>query len=339
MRLSTENIKGNIHKSTLELIYLLLMGFSGVTFITNLINNRPFNVYGISLASALICLILYYLSSKKGKAYEAKIFFLVTFNVLYVPYAWITSPGSTSAMPLFSLFIIMITITFVEKKWEIIFPIITICESLYLFYFEMVNPDYFEKFLNYKVRLQDVSLNFLILSVAIILIVYRINRFYLKQHSLVYIKSVTDQLTNVYNRRYLMKVLLDKKSNLLNYFSHYTVVMVDINNFKAVNDVYGHLIGDEVLKALGELLNDSCRKYDICGRYGGDEFMVILPDTEIAEALNFCKRIEEKFFLISKKYPKVDFSLAHGIANSKEKTVKEIINLADEQLYNGKRSS
>jgi diguanylate cyclase (GGDEF)-like protein len=338
MGLSNENIKGNIHKSTLELIYLLLIGFSAVTLVTNLMNNRPFSVYWMSLASALICLMLYYLSSKKGKVYQAKLVFLVTFNIFYIPYAWVTSPGSMSAMPLFSLFIIMITVIFIEKKWEVIFPIITICESLYLFYFEMSNPDFFETFLNQQIRLQDVTINFLILSIAVVLIVYRINRFYLEQHSLVYIKSVTDQLTNVYNRRYLMKVLLEKKSNLLSYFSHYTVIMVDINNFKSVNDVYGHLIGDEVLKALGQLLNDSCRKYDICGRYGGDEFMVILPETEIAEALAFCERIKEKFLQISKKYPKVDFSIAHGIANSKEKTVKEIINLADAQLYNRKRS-
>jgi len=314
------------------------MGFSAVTLVTNLMNNRPFSVYGMSLAAVSTCLMLYYLSSKKGKVYQAKLVFLVTFNILYIPYAWMTSPGSMSAMPLFSLFIIMITVIFIEKKWEVIFPIITICESLYLFYFEMNNPDFFEPFLNQQIRLQDVTINFLILSIAVVLIVYRINRFYLDQHSLVYIKSVTDQLTNVYNRRYLMKVLLEKKSNLLSYFSHYTVIMVDINNFKSVNDVYGHLIGDEVLKALGQLLNDSCRKYDICGRYGGDEFMVILPETEIAEALAFCERIKEKFLQISKKYPKVDFSIAHGIANSKEKTVKEIINLADAQLYNRKRS-
>jgi len=337
MGLLKKNIKGNIHKNTLELIYLLLMGFSVLTLVTNLINNRPFNVYGMSLASTFLCLILYYLSNRKGKIYQAKILFLVVFNILYIPYAWLTSPGSMSAMPLFSLFIIMLTMIFVEKKWEIIFPIITILESLYLFYFEMINPNYFETFLNEQVRLQDLSLNFLILSLAIILTIYRINRFYIEQHSLVYMKSVTYQLTNVYNRRYLMKVLLEKKSNILNYFSHYTVVMVDINNFKSVNDIYGHLIGDEVLKALGKLLNDSCRKYDICGRYGGDEFMVILPETEIAEALVFCERIEEKFLQISKKYPEVEFSIAHGIANSKEKTVKEIINLADEQLYNRKR--
>jgi len=337
MKLSNGNIKGNIHKSTIELIYLLLMGFSAVTLVTNLINNRPFNVYGISLIAALICLMLYYLSSKKGKVYQAKLVFLVIFNIIYVPYAWITSPGSMSAMPLFSLFIIMITVLFVEKKWEIVFPVVTIIESLYLFYFEMNNPDFFERFLNQQIRLQDVMLNFFILSIAVILIVYRINQFYLDQHSLVYVKSVTDQLTNVYNRRYLMKVLLENKSNLLSYFSHYTVIMVDINNFKSVNDVYGHLIGDEVLKALGKLLNDSCRKYDICGRYGGDEFMVILPETKVSEALAFCERIEEKFLQISKRYPKVDFSIAHGIANSNEKTVKEIINLADEQLYNRKR--
>ena len=338
MGISNEKIKGNIHKSTLELIYLLLMGFSVVTLVTNLINNRPIKVYGMSFVAALICFLLYYLSSKKEKVYQAKLVFLIVFNIFYVPYAWMTSPGSISAMPLFSLFIIMITVIFVEKKWEIIFPLITILESLYLFYFEMNNPDFFETFLNPQVRLQDVTFNFLILSIAVILIVYRINRFYLEQHSVVYIKSVTDQLTNVYNRRYLMKVLLEKKSNLLNYFSHYTVIMVDINNFKSVNDVYGHLIGDEVLKDLGKLLNDSCRKYDICGRYGGDEFMVILPETKIPDAVAFCERIEEKFLQISKKYPEVDFSITHGIANSKEKTVKEIINLADEQLYKRKRS-
>lgn len=330
-------IKSTIHKESLELIYKLIMVVSLVSLVTNALNHRPLIIFMLSISSFLVVYICYFLSSKRDQKYVSKIIFLTYFGIIYIPFAWLTSPGSLSAMPLFSLFVLIISILFIERNKELIFTFIIIIETLGLFILEYQQVIQLETFPSEQVRLMDVSINYLFISASLTVILYRIVRYYLEQHERVYLKSVVDDLTGVYNRRFLMKVLISEDSYLINEIDYYTVIMIDINNFKEVNDVYGHLEGDEVLKALGSILLKNTRKYDICSRYGGDEFLVILPEATKKDAMHFINRVSKSFDGYTKKFRAVDFSLAFGLANSKEKSVKEIIDLADQNLYQNKR--
>jgi diguanylate cyclase (GGDEF)-like protein len=103
--------------------------------------------------------------------------------------------------------------------------------------------------------------------------------------------STTDALTGINNRRNFDKELSLEIRRSNRYKSPLSLIMLDIDLFKVVNDTHGHLFGDEVLKAIGQILKQSLRSNDICARYGGEEFVVLLPETTVEEALIVAEKI------------------------------------------------
>ncbi len=154
--------------------------------------------------------------------------------------------------------------------------------------------------------------------------------------------SVTDHLTGLYNRRHLMELLQREFDRSVRYSSKLSIIMVDIDHFKHFNDRYGHLTGDMVLVKVAEELRNNLRKHDIIGRYGGEEFVIILPETDVRGAMTvaerYRKRISEKNFGSDKTPLRVTISL--GVAGYPEHPIKDIddlLRLADTALYKAKR--
>ena len=106
--------------------------------------------------------------------------------------------------------------------------------------------------------------------------------------------SLLDPLTGVANRRGLERSLAQEDSRVRRYSRPYSLLMIDLDHFKKVNDTHGHLAGDRVLAAIGDLLQDLCRATDTAGRYGGEEFAVVLPETPAESALVIAERIRER---------------------------------------------
>lgn len=101
-----------------------------------------------------------------------------------------------------------------------------------------------------------------------------------------------DPLTNVFHHRYLKTRLEEELARAKESKQPFAVLMLDLDNFKLVNDTYGHLIGDEALRLVTAVLHGICRASDVIGRYGGDEFMVILPETTPTQAIHIADRID-----------------------------------------------
>ncbi|KPU27812.1 hypothetical protein TR13x_00135 [Caloranaerobacter sp. TR13] len=161
-----------------------------------------------------------------------------------------------------------------------------------------------------------------------------IENYYLK------ISSSTDKLTGIYNRKYFDflfdEILRFSKVNNFNF----SVIMADIDKFKNVNDVFGHQKGDEILSRVAQIIQNNIRNTDIVGRYGGEEFIIILHDTEGDEGLKVAEKIRkevESANLISKDYP-VTISL--GVSNYPQhgKFKDELIENADKALYHAKNT-
>lgn len=110
-----------------------------------------------------------------------------------------------------------------------------------------------------------------------------------------------DTLTGLLNRRAIMKRLDDIIRQARRYSEKYAVIMLDIDNFKHVNDKYGHLVGDDVLEKIGKLLRQSLRETDSVGRYGGDEFIIILSKADLNIALASASRIRKDIMNIKLK--------------------------------------
>ncbi len=151
------------------------------------------------------------------------------------------------------------------------------------------------------------------------------------------ILSVTDKLTGVYNRIRLDEVLSAEFVRFKRYEQSYSVIMFDIDYFKRVNDTYGHLAGDDVLKSLARLIKQSIRESDIFGRWGGEEFLVVCCGTDIEGAQNLAEKLRSKVEMFS--FPAVDrLTCSFGVAQVDDAGTDNMIKRADEALYRAKQS-
>src|SRR5688572_10303998 len=151
----------------------------------------------------------------------------------------------------------------------------------------------------------------------------------------------TDPLTNCFNRRALMEKLEQEMDRAARYATMLTGMMIDIDNFKQINDTYGHLVGDRVLKQLASLLKREQRSVDIVARYGGEEFVVLLPETTSTESRNFAERILRRVAThdFGEQGHPVRVTISIGIASFPDERVTDgesLLRLADTHLYRAK---
>lgn len=143
--------------------------------------------------------------------------------------------------------------------------------------------------------------------------------------------SLTDQLTGLYNRRHLDAVL-DKNSQLAErYGTPFSIAIIDIDYFKHVNDTYGHQIGDYVLQTFSGILKRECRSVDVLGRWGGEEFLIILPNTKESEAESAAEKIRKAIELFPMEH--VGNKTASIGVSGYHENVRETIKRADDALY------
>lgn len=144
-----------------------------------------------------------------------------------------------------------------------------------------------------------------------------------------------DPLTNLFNHRAMQDLLRKEIALAKRRQTLLSLVYFDIDKFKQINDNYGHLKGDEVLKNVGQLLNENIRETDIACRYGGDEFCLIFPDCSGHQAVSICKKFSQDF---EQKYP--EFSLSIGIVEagpSDYPDENQLIKIADKKMYQAKK--
>lgn len=152
--------------------------------------------------------------------------------------------------------------------------------------------------------------------------------------------SITDKLTEIYNRAKLDKTLQEEFNRSKRYKTEFSVILIDIDFFKKVNDTFGHQIGDDVLKESAQVLKDSIRLTDVLGRWGGEEFLIISPQTNLEGAVKIAEHINNAIKLYKfKTYPnKVTMSI--GVASYFEdmSKIEEILLNADKSLYKAKEN-
>ena len=152
--------------------------------------------------------------------------------------------------------------------------------------------------------------------------------------------SREDFLTKLYNKRALDEYMNVKEGEYNRYGRNYSVIMFDLDHFKSVNDNFGHEAGDAVLAGFAKILKQESRDVDIVGRFGGEEFLALLSDTDLEGALIFAnkvnKHVEKTRFMYKGK--RIDVRVSGGAAQrSNHTTMKAVVNSADEQLYSAKQ--
>ncbi len=164
-----------------------------------------------------------------------------------------------------------------------------------------------------------------------------------KQYNNIKVLSLTDELTTLYNRRYFFVRLNDEIERAKRYDKKFSLLMIDIDNFKYFNDTFGHQKGDELLRKFASRVRNSVRLADFVSRYGGEEFTIIMPETDCEMAVKFAERlrhhIESVAFLNNNQEDYRRFSISIGIAefNSSVRDCDDLIKKADTALYAAKQ--
>ncbi|HET7335357.1 MAG TPA: diguanylate cyclase, partial [Rhizomicrobium sp.] len=155
--------------------------------------------------------------------------------------------------------------------------------------------------------------------------------------------AITDQLTGLHNRRYMGRHLSTLVDGATKTDKPLSFLIMDIDHFKLVNDTHGHDIGDEVLREFSNRISANVRGIDLACRYGGEEFVVVMPDTEpdfaytVAERLR--KQVETTPFAISRDPGNLNITISIGIAavEGQSDTAETLLHRADQALYRAKR--
>ncbi len=152
--------------------------------------------------------------------------------------------------------------------------------------------------------------------------------------------SYTDQLTGLFNRHRLAQDLASHFENFMRHGYETAVIMFDLDNLKQVNDIFGHHHGDELLKAVAEICQQEIRKSDLACRYGGDEFVIVLPNISANDAVNFSERLRESFLKNLVKYKVNDIWATASIGvtsiQSIDQSYEDTLKRVDRALYQAK---
>lgn len=152
-------------------------------------------------------------------------------------------------------------------------------------------------------------------------------------------KAVHDDLTGLFNHGYMFEQLSYCQQLSWRYNKPLSVIMFDLDHFKQVNDTWGHQVGDAVLKSVSDIIKDAVRQVDIAGRYGGEEFMIICPETSLENTLLLAERIREEIASAEIGDQGLKVTISGGVAESQEnEPVEKLVNRADELLYTSKHA-
>lgn len=153
-------------------------------------------------------------------------------------------------------------------------------------------------------------------------------------------ESKEDFLTKLYNKRALDELFAVKDAEYERYGRNYSVIMFDLDHFKAVNDTYGHEAGDAVLFAFANILKKEARSVDVVGRYGGEEFIAILSETDTEGGVVFAEKVRKYVQKARFMYKgeRIEVTVSSGVSERKKHvSLKALINSADEYLYKAKK--
>ena len=156
--------------------------------------------------------------------------------------------------------------------------------------------------------------------------------------------AITDGLTKIYNHRFFQELFEKEFTRSDRYGTVFSLIMLDIDLFKRINDTYGHLYGDEILKEIAQLVKSCLRTMDLLARYGGEEFAVLLPETNLNEAVRTAERIrravENNDFMASRGQG-LKVTVSQGVTFYPSPGVtsrSDIVGKADSALYEAKES-
>lgn len=278
------------------------------------------------------------------------IFFIIVF--VFLPNGWITTGGSNGLTIAYSCLICVNICFLLNGKSRIFFILSEVSIVGSLIFIEIRFPYLIDNNYLNKVLLDmliQIPLTLFTVSYIVILFANAYNQErkkledysqLLKENNLKLKKlSLTDELTGIYNRRYIFERLEELKTMIKQGKVVVTIIMIDIDDFKYINDNYGHAVGDNLLKKISNSISNIVNGMGFVGRYGGDEFLAILEDSTVEKGKEIVKKIQnalDDVFLSQK----IRVTVSGGMAQFTEKdNIDDVLANADKLLYKVKNNN
>ncbi len=301
----------------------------------------------------LILALSYYFSRFRHQFFVFRIFSIFTLIFIYTPLLWILNGGSQSGIPyfipLFVSFLSILTITPKSSKTNRLISYAVLATFslvvIVLILLEFSHPEIFYQYTDKTTQKIDIIVAAVFSLLGNYLIIMSFVKLYYRQlekaeeatcrlEELV----IRDSMTCLYNHAFALSCLKEEVDRAVRRNSALSVIMMDIDHFKKINDTYGHPFGDNVLKQLSQTFQNNCRSIDTVARYGGEEFLIILPDTTSQIASVIANRLLG--LARNLKFENdVSVTVSAGIAGHiPGDTASSLIDRADSYLYKAKNA-
>ncbi|WP_054696508.1 GGDEF domain-containing protein [Syntrophomonas palmitatica] len=164
----------------------------------------------------------------------------------------------------------------------------------------------------------------------------QLNHMLLDEKAMLELVSITDGLTRIFNRRHILHCLEMEIARSREQDGPLSILLLDLDHFKSVNDTYGHLAGDEVLQQVAQTIKNTVRNTDMVGRYGGEEFLVLLPESNLQGAIAIAERLRLNIAALTWNYEGLHVTISGGVSEFKHESMWIFLNRVDNLLYKAK---
>lgn len=324
-------------------IFSLIAFFSSVLLsIVNFIIKLPSFLVFIPLSFGFLMAYCFYLSRKK-KVFQLPVLVCAIAMMFIAPVLWIYNGGSTGGSQYFLMFIGILAAMVNTGRLRYFLLLIFILIVSGLVSLEYLYPQSITYFVSPGQRYVSVLFGFNLSALTIVLLFavfadgYRLEQQRAKKYAQNMEEiAITDGLTGLYNHRFVRQRLEEEISKARRYKRKLSVIMLDIDHFKKLNDTQGHQYGDYVLKKIAEILQQSVRNTDTIGRYGGEEFIIVCSETGLAESYMLANRLRAEIERSQFKR-QVQVTISGGVAELHEENIQQLVEKADRCLYSAKR--
>lgn len=322
-----KGLKATYEETTLQgkiYFFLIYTGtcFSIIASIINIVLDLDPRTTLITMVTTIVLgSNIFYAYKRHTYEWPARMALLFMLVFIY-PSLWITNSGLLGPTPYFFVFNTILVAVILKKKEFAGFLLLTLSLLIGLIIFEVQFPNRITPYQDVWSQKLDLTLSLFFIGIFLIIIVWRIMTEYEKniqalhmvQHELHQL-SVTDELTGIHNRRHILKQI--DRTHQSDQLSPFSIMMFDIDDFKSVNDLYGHTVGDEVICGISSLLVSNIRPTDVAGRIGGEEFLVLLKDTNTSDALDRAEMIRTKIAQATWSKEKLKVTVSGGVYTRK----------------------
>lgn len=334
-------------------VFQVLCGSTAILF---LIGFLPLAVvfqipwWGVAALGAfgVITLLLFLLARLAGKVYPDAAY--LSFLLLSVP-MWFSFGGSTGPVPL-TYIMNMVLINSFFRSWRLnTYMALAVLFGTGLSIAEKIYPDKVSQLPGSLPQILQSSLGQGLIFLFSFLAIRLVFRSYDEEREKVRIANIElekrnrelqemalkDRMTGLYNHQHCLEVLTQECLRSKRHDWPLSLIMMDIDHFKAINDTYGHLAGDAVLVKTAEILRRCTRNVDFLGRYGGEEFLILLPQTPLMGAVDVAERIRREFHRHQFSENGLKVSVSLGVAEYQGEDPEKFLDRADRELYRAKQ--